>query len=103
MRQTRRRVPPLDTLEVRFSADVSTVQQLVCPRCGDDYIHQRRVRVFDRPEDAKDTLVVTVGGATGLLDVTRRKAPDNPSARRDGLTIQFWCEPCDAVSELTIA
>ena len=27
----------------------------------------------------------------------------NPSARRDGLAIRFWCESCDARPVLTIA
>ena len=67
---------------------------LKCPRCKGDYLHHMTVKVFDRGEDAKRVDVTTLG----IDGLSRRTVPSegsgNPSCRRDGLTIEFWCEEC---------
>jgi hypothetical protein len=79
-----------------------TVQQeygdtlLRCPRCGDDYLHHTRVEVFDREEDAAVGLHTTAGAEDVRVD---RDLSQNPSSRRDGIAIAFYCEMCDGNSD----
>jgi hypothetical protein len=65
---------------------------LLCPRCGEDYLHQGRVEVFARSEDATTGLHTTTDAEDVRVDHDLRA---NPSARRQGLTIAFDCELCD--------
>ena len=63
-----------------------------CPSCGECYTHQIGVHAFWRSEDAP----------TGVHDYSCRSLPVarstdqdyNPSARRDGIVIEFSCEFC---------
>jgi hypothetical protein len=76
---------------------------LTCPHCGQSNLHHDAVTVFDREREDRPVTATTVTG-----DGVYRKegwAADraNPSSRRDGLAISFWCEHCPALSELTIA
>ena len=66
---------------------------LHCPACDDFYLHQGRVDIFNREEDASDGTHVTV---TGDDVQTNRNLSGNPSSRRHGLTIHFTCENCPA-------
>jgi|HubBroStandDraft_6_1064221.scaffolds.fasta_scaffold334923_1 hypothetical protein len=87
--------------------DVGSISELRCPRCAGQYLHQLNVVVFDRAEDASHVIRTTVEGGTSRTDVVPNAGSGNPSARRDGLSILFWCEGCDAKRadpiELTIA
>lgn len=78
---------------------------LLCPNCNGSYLHHDLVRVYGRVhEDDLNLVKVTVETTQyGDRTFTPRK-PDhgNPSGRRDGLAVRFWCEFCAAVSELTI-
>lgn len=65
---------------------------LLCPVCGELYLHQDVTRCFERGEDEELCLVSTI--TTDCVETELRKAPDNPSKRRKGLTISFWCEFC---------
>ncbi len=67
---------------------------LVCPRCNEDYLHHGTVQVFDRREDAELTAVSTV--CDGLVSNHLRPSEGlaNPSSRRHGVLIGFWCETC---------
>jgi len=83
---------------------------LRCPRCGYGYLHHDRVTVFERPEDDPDVTVTTMSGNDAFQVQLPNAISRNPSARRDGLTIRFWCESCHAdgplagpVIELAIA
>ena len=72
---------------------------LVCPRCGGDYLHQSDVMVFNCGEDAeKAHLTGVIKDGTGAI-VTVANVDNNsslnPSPRRHGLLIDFWCESCD--------
>ena len=71
---------------------------LICPTCGDAYLHQYRVDVFERDEDC-----------IGLHTRVERKlvtvddnVKNNPSPRRQGLVVSLWCENCRANVELSI-
>lgn len=74
--------------------------ELLCPSCGFNYLHHFRVDVFERNEDANQGLHVTVDNLTlkTTTDLT-----GNPSSRRDGVVVDFWCEGCHEISRLSIA
>lgn len=78
---------------------VSPDKTLKCPHCGSDYLHQERVWVFHRPnEDASIGLAVEIKGQIiepGTMD-------ENPSPRRDGMSIGFSCEACQSTPKLNI-
>lgn len=74
--------------------------ELLCPNCGFNYLHHEKVDVFERSEDAESGLHVSV---SGVKAETNTALSGNPSARRDGLTVTFSCEGCDAKPVLTIA
>ncbi len=79
-----------------------------CPRCNADNLHHSTVTVFDRGEDAEMVTKTTVTGATASMEMAPSKEAGNPSGRRDGISIRFWCEGCggdapDDIIELTIA
>lgn len=77
-----------------------SVGTLLCPRCSEEYLHQEKIEVFNRSEDA-DT-----GNHTTIIRDTTTVCHDslvgNPSARRQGLAIEFFCELCGIRSTLLI-
>jgi hypothetical protein len=79
--------------------------ELVCPNCGEPFgFHHDAVIVYSRGEDdetTSETLVDEYGKVTSL-DVPSAQSR-NPSARRDGVAIRFWCELCPFKGELTFA
>jgi len=81
---------------------------LSCPVCGGVYgLHHEVVEVFERQEDAFAGLHVIVGPSEETGDLLAEYAPlpgavsvdgdmmGNPSPRRNGLRIGFWCEQCN--------
>ena len=86
---------------VEFSKDDSS--RVVCPSCGDDQIHHEAVTVFDRKEDAPTTATVIerVNRVSTIIGAQAECA--NPSPRRNGIAVRFWCETCDKVFEMTLA
>ena len=77
--------------------------ELLCPKCGESYLHHEIVTVFSRNEDAERVLQTTVTPDGAASGVVRNAGSNNPSSRRDGLTIEFWCEICGAKPVLTFA
>jgi len=76
--------------------------ELICPNCESEYLHHYRTEVFERiAEDEENGFVVTVGNGVNIST-----SPDdmlrNPSDRRDGVRIFFFCEECDVVSALIL-
>lgn len=73
---------------------------VLCPGCGSPNLHHHRVEIYDRDtEDAETGRRVVVESSE--VSVTGNMQ-DNPSPRRDGMRIAFWCEICYILSELTI-
>ena len=66
---------------------------LLCPRCKSTYLHHTGIIVSDRSEDEKwcQETKIDRDGTT----VNRTPGNYNPSPRRDGMIIKFWCENCD--------
>lgn len=73
--------------------------ELLCPVCGFNYLHHFKIEIFDRAEDATSGLHVTVEKSAVTVDSNLQ---GNPSGRRDGLSVRFWCEGCHNISMLTI-
>ena len=88
--------------------DVAIGDVLLCPLCLKDYpdgrgmwLHQTGVEAFFRDEDAEK-------GVHGYIAHTKSfitphgdcgNFPLNPSSRRDGLIIYFFCEWCSGYGE----
>ena len=88
--------------------NVSGIHCLECPECQHGFMHQCGIEVFTRnKEDAIRGTNVNID-QTGSVDVGELASRDdgNPSARRDGMRIKFWCEACrnkDDPHELVIS
>ena len=75
---------------------------LLCPTCRSPYLHHFAIRVFSRArEDADSTLLEVRDTEAMWLEDGAEKA--NPSSRRNGVAMRFWCEGCSILSELTFA
>ena len=80
----------------------SEMDMLKCPGCDNEYLHQNIVNVFCRDED-KDVMLVTVDNISGDIQTTKNAHPkNNPSPRRQALSILFKCELCNHAPVLTI-
>jgi hypothetical protein len=66
---------------------------LQCPVCDSLYIHQYETNIYYRSED--DDRCMVTSAQYGRSYTVERDNAGNPSVRRDGLTIAFWCESCD--------
>ncbi len=73
---------------------------LRCCRCGERHLHHDEVDIFARSEDAVSGLHVNVQNTQVAIDTSLN---GNPSSRRHGLSILFWCEICHARQVLTVA
>jgi hypothetical protein len=71
---------------------------LKCPKCDNDYLHHTNVMVFNCGEDAEKAHLTSVleDGAEAIVTVAKvnNNTSLNPSPRRHGLLIDFWCETC---------
>ena len=74
---------------------------LLCPSCGNQFLHHSRVHVYSRLEDDSPRGVHASVSEHGVLQ-TDLDMRHNPSRRRDGLRIEFWCEMCEVKPKLTI-
>lgn len=75
---------------------------MVCPRCGSDYLHHQSVTLFDRSEDAQFVSETTVSCGEAKMKIVNSSASRNPSARRQGLEIVFTCEECEEGQTLSL-
>lgn len=87
-------IPKFESYEKGFGAE------LLCPSCGSNYLHHGRVEVFECGEDAKHGVHVVVTDGRAEFDTSLE---GNPSRRRHGLKIHFWCENCKAEPVLSIS
>jgi hypothetical protein len=72
-----------------------------CPHCGLEYTHHYGVEIFDRDdEDSETGRHVTVRNKRAFIESNVQEG--NPSCRRDGILIHFYCESCNAISTLSI-
>lgn len=81
------------------------IQQLVCPCCDEPSLHQIRVKTFSRTEDEDKVAVAVIEQMTGsTLTITQADLLNqNPSPRRQGLSVVFECERgCHEETPLTL-
>ncbi len=101
----------MDLTEVKIEEEV-----LYCPdpKCRFNCLHHRGVTIYQRGEDSNQTSITEVGwdAATAAATVNTKSvlscvlpppSEGNPSQRRYGLTIQFYCEGCGGDFELCMA
>ena len=82
----------LKPVEIERVSDDPYWHDLCCPSCGEIFLHHRAVRVFSRDQDEEtgvETVVSKDGSHTHVSPCC-----DNPSLRRDGVVIDFYCEHC---------
>lgn len=73
--------------------DTSSYGQLKC-KCGSEYLHQTNITLFERGEDGNTTTVIAQDGKTVQISDFPSDDTCNPSPRRHGLILEFWCEEC---------
>jgi len=79
---------------------------LLCPLCRSEWLHHGPVAVFEREggkEDAPRTLKTRIAGRLTNCSIIKSEISGNPSCRRNGITVTFWCEGCRGYSDLTLA
>jgi hypothetical protein len=74
--------------------DTGSYGTLMC-RCGGEYLHQGNITIFQRSEDASITTVIAQDNKTVQVSDFPSDDTCNPSPRRHGLIIEFWCELCN--------
>ena len=78
--------------------------ELKCPSCGGSSLHHEKVDIFNRSKNSEDDdpdgLHVKIENDTVTTDTN---LSGNPSQRRYGLTILFWCESCNHKPLLSIS
>ncbi len=73
---------------------------LFCPSCGGNYLHHNHIDTYFRhKEDSAVGLAVT---SESQFTTVENGQIGNPSPRRDGIRIKFWCENCDATPSMVI-
>lgn len=70
-----------------------------CPDCKGEYLHQGTVQIFNRDEDAHQVRVTTVNNKDTHEASIANELSLNPSSRRQGMRISFYCEACDGESK----
>lgn len=96
--------PTFETVVVAH--EFGGMSMLHCPYCRSEYdcLHHGVVVVYNRDEEDGDVTEIAVVGDKTVQRRMPDAESDNPSARRDGLAIQFYCENCGKDDfELTIS
>lgn len=67
---------------------------LLCPHCGSNNLHHDRIEAFNRNHEDDEIghhIVLDTDNSTIALETGM---DGNPSSRRNGISIFFWCEGC---------
>lgn len=67
---------------------------LYCPNCGGMAMHQSVIEVWNRAEDAETGTYFRVLDDHVKVTTNPVLMQQNPSSRRQGMSIWFWCEKC---------
>ncbi len=92
------------------------LQILKCPHCKGEHLHHIEVKLFNRKEDSSKGLYIKSVVEQPLDDLGFRTTPmqdgveiktilpiGNPSARRSGMIVYFYCEECGKKSRFSLA
>lgn len=69
--------------------------QILCPSCGSEYLHQIEVTAYFRHAEDSKTGRKTVCSGTEVYASSNASMDGCPGSRRDGLDIVFECESCE--------
>lgn len=72
---------------------------LRCNNCGELYLHQFQVDIFERSEESDTGIHTRVLSTSTAIDGNMSQ---NPSDRRNGLMIYCSCEMCDNITVFSI-
>jgi len=78
--------------EIKITEAFMDESILLCPECNGPNMHHDKVEIFDCGEDEEEGTHVVVEGDDVKID---KSLLGNPSPRRHGLKISFWCEKCN--------
>lgn len=73
---------------------------LECHHCGGDNLHQTNCATYWRDSEDSEIGASTFSGKEEASFCNSMNG--NPSPRRDGISITFWCEGCNNISQLDI-
>lgn len=78
---------------------------LLCPLCTGAFLHSTYVVVYDRHQGGLKTFETTIDHVEMSRSAVDSEVSDNPSEKRHGLAVGFYCEDCgeDEEFELTFA
>jgi hypothetical protein len=91
------------TTTVDLGEHCQSAISLRCPHCRGDRLYHGRVTVFHRIEDDEMITQTVVTGPTATVEAVPNSRTTNPSARRDGIEIEFQCELCHREKNLDFA
>jgi hypothetical protein len=88
---------------------------LACPQCKGDCLHHTGVSIYEREREDGATTDFRISAGRGdagfdpeqnrhatNIQIRQDSTHDNPSNRRGGIAIRFYCEFCNKSSELTV-
>jgi hypothetical protein len=70
-----------------------------CPACGGSSLHHGKITSFYRAQEDEPSTAITI---VGTAVIYKHDADDNPSLRRDGITIDMKCESCTSTLQYSI-
>lgn len=83
--------------------ELDSLEPYICPHCGGDYLHHSSVWTYFRfNEDSQAGICVSADSYSGETFLVEDMDDVNPSRRRDGMVVKFWCENCDNKPEYAI-
>ena len=85
-----------------YCGDMIDTGEMTCAHCGEHYLHRTETRHYLRSEDS-GTGTVVVTSPDGSYTMQAAPMDGNPSSRRSGLTVKFFCELCGKLSQLSLA
>ena len=81
---------------------------LCCPNCGNAYgLHHDKITIWNRRTEDHDGVRFTIKGTSLTSKLfaggdSPQGPKENPSKRRDGLVIEFWCEHCPDIKPINL-
>jgi hypothetical protein len=78
--------------------DGTESEALSCKHCGYEYTHFSSVQIFDRGEDEKKGMNLTFEMRHGSEIMINQSMLNNPSPRRQGMSINVECEICGKIT-----
>lgn len=71
--------------------------------CSSDFTHHGDVEVYVRDREDGESQITLVNAKSKKTALMRDELDANPSCRRNGIRIWFWCECCHEDFSITMA